>query len=61
MVGIVIDTISNRTIYCKDPFAIARDRVLYHNSMFAYKFKGMHYPQDAYYQVEADAIYIKRR
>ena len=59
--GTVIDYISGVTIGCKNPLKVAKERVAYHNSTFAYRHRGVHYPQNAYYIIDGDTIYIKRR
>lgn len=60
----IIDYIAGEEIGCKNMEIAQREakrRLQYHNSTFAYKHRGMHYPQNAYMIEYEDKIIIKKR
>lgn len=61
MMKTIIDTISGVVICSKNPKKTLEERLAFHNSTFNYRYKGTHYPQNAYYIEDRDTIYIKRR
>lgn len=60
----IFDYITGEEIGCKNMAIAQREakrRLEYHNSTFAYKYRGIHYPANAYLEEYEDKIIIRKR